>query len=192
MSKKNLKISIPKEAMAEFKMVEKYDWSEGVGLEDLVVWINWVAERFRPDEIDESTRASQELTERSFRHYQTLGCIDKPGRAGRKAVYGFRHYLQALVLRKLTWERMPSTQIASLMEGRSNEDLKSLLFDGIEIVPVKQAPRDAIHAAKGPESWSRIELVPGLEIHIGESLGSMSANEITKLTKQFKALLESR
>ena len=190
MSKKNLKISIPKEAMAEFKMVEKYDWSEGVGLQDLVDWINGVAKRFMPAEIGDSTRSSQELTERSFRHYQTLGCIDKPGRSGRKAVYGFRHYLQALVLRKLTWERMPSTQITSLMEGRSNEDLKSLLFEGVEIVPVKQVSTDAQPAAKGPEAWSRIELVPGLEIHMGESLRSMSAKEITKLTKQFKSLLE--
>lgn len=191
MSKKNLKISIPKEAMAEFRYVEKSDWSEGVGLHELVDWINGVAKRFRPAEIDDSTRASQELTERSFRHYQTLGCIDKPERAGRKAVYGFRHYLQALVLRKLTWEGMPSSQITSLMEGRSNEDLKSLLFEGVEIAPVKQVPTDAKPAARGPEAWIRVELVQGLEIHMGESLGSLSAKEINKLTRQFKSLLES-
>ena len=191
MSKQNVKISIPKEAMAEFQMVEKSDWSQGVGLEELVTWINWVAERFRPAEIGKSTRSSQELTTRSFRHYQTLGCIDCPERVGRKAVYGFRHYLQALVLRKLTWERMPSTQIASLMQGRPNQELKNLLFDGVEISPVKSDPGSENSVAKGTEAWRRTVLCQGLEIHVSGSLPSLTSKEITELTKQFKELIES-
>lgn len=190
MSTENLKIRLPEEAISEFEAVERSDWSEGIGLDQLLAWINWVAERFRPDEIGKSSRSSKELSPRSFRHYQTLGCIDRPERDGRVAVYRFRHYLQALLLRKLIWERVPSVQITHLMKGRSNDELKHLLFEGIEFVPASEATGNPGRTLKDPERWTRTELIPGLEVHIRDSLASLSTEQIATAVTRMTQLLK--
>ncbi len=79
-------IRIPAAAVRELEQVEQWDWTDGVSLADLLDWINAVVARFRPDEIGADSRASQEFSPRTFRHYQTLGCIDAPERAGKQVV----------------------------------------------------------------------------------------------------------
>lgn len=188
MSSKRAMIQIPGSAIVEFAQVEQMDWSPGVSLTDLLGWINAVAERFRPYEIDVNSRVGTEFTARTFRHYQTLGCIDSPERAGKQVVYRFRHYVQALLLRKLLWERMPSEKIATLMAGRGTEELKRLLFDGIEVVARQSAgttgaATDQEHA----ESWKRIVVAPGIELHLRCDLPKPKPAELT----QWLALLET-
>ena len=126
----DLKIRIPESAIEELDQVEQIDWEEGVGLQELIDWINQIVERFRPDSINASARSSAAFTPRSFRHYQTMGCIDAPKRAGKSVNYGFKHYLQGLVIRKLLWEKVPSEQIAKLMAGKDTGELKRLLLEG--------------------------------------------------------------
>jgi DNA-binding transcriptional MerR regulator len=188
MSLKRAIIRIPGSAVREFAEVERMDWSPGVSLIDLLDWINSVAARFRPDEVRVDSRAGMEFTARTFRHYQTLGCIDSPERAGKQVVYRFRHYVQALLLRKLLWERMPSEKIADLMAGRATGELKRLLFDGIEVVARKQAAGSA--TATDPEhgeSWKRIVVAPGIELHLRGDLPKPKPAELT----QWLALLET-
>jgi DNA-binding transcriptional MerR regulator len=188
MSSKPAVIQIPGSALREFKEVERMDWSAGVSLTDLLQWVNAVAERFRPYEININSRAGTEFTVRTFRHYQTLGCIDTPERAGKQVVYRFRHYVQALLLRKLLWERMPSEKIAALMAGRGTEELKRLLFDGIEVVA--RPPAGETGAATDPEhaeSWKRIVVAPGLELHLRADWPKPKPAELT----QWLALLET-
>ncbi len=190
-SSKKVRIRIPEAAVEELAMVEQWDWSEGISLEDLLGWLNGLAARFRPDEIDEKARSSREFTPRTFRHYQTLGCIDVPERAGKRVVYGFRHYLQGLLLRKLLWERVPSDQIVTLMAGRSNEEYKRLLFDGIEIVARRNhgdtGGKGPLEAA--PQSWTRITLAPGVELHLESDRPRMKAGEIDEVMDRVKARL---
>jgi hypothetical protein len=188
MSSKPAVIQIPGSALREFAEVEQMDWSPGVSLTDLLDWINSVAERFRPYEIDVKSRAGMEFTARTFRHYQTLGCIDSPERAGKQVVYRFRHYVQALLLRKLLWERMPSEKIAILMAGRGTAELKRLLFDGIEVVA--RQPVGTTGAAPDPEhaeSWKRIVVTPGIELHLRADLPKPKPAELIRLL----ALLET-
>ena len=135
-------IRIPESAVREFDEIERMDWSQGVTLPELLDWINGVAARFRPDDIGADSRVGEQFTPRTFRHYQTLGCIDAPDRIGKRAVYRFRQYVQALLLRKLIWERLPSEQIATVMRDRTTADLKRLLFQGIEVVPRQSAPSE--------------------------------------------------
>ena len=191
MSTKIPKIRISQEAAFEFEVVERSDWSEGVSLESLVQWINWVAERFRPEEIGDSSRSSEDFTVRSLRHYQTLGCIDSPARVGRSARYHFRHYLQALLIRKLIWERVSSAQIARMMKGRSNDELKRLLFEGIEFVSSDGTPLSTDMPHQPAERWTRQELTHGVEIHIMEPRPKLGPKEIASVLEKIRALLES-
>jgi hypothetical protein len=171
-------IRIPESAVREFDEIERMDWSQGVTLPELLDWINGVAARFRPREIGVESRAGEEFTPRAFRHYQTLGCIDAPDRIGKRAVYRFRQYVQALLLRKLIWERLPSEQIATVMRDRTTADLKRLLFQGIEVVP-RQSARPETRAA-GAEIWKRISVIPGVELHVRTDLGKPRPRELNE------------
>jgi hypothetical protein len=187
MSKKRIAIRIPASAVREFEQVEKMDWSEGISLTELLEWINEVTARFRPDEIGDDSRASQDFSPRTFRHYQTLGCIDAPERAGKQVVYRFRHYVQALLLRKLIWERVPSEKISVLMAGRSTAETKQLLFDGIEIVARKSEGGGVCAASTAGEPWKRFDIAPGIELHLRGDLTKPKPSEF----KQIITLLET-
>ena len=181
-------IRIPAAAIRELEQVEQWDWSEGISLTDLLEWINAVVARFRPDEIGADSRASHEFSPRTFRHYQTLGCIDAPERVGKQVVYRFRHYLQGLLIRKLLWERVPSEKIATLMAWRSTADYKNLLFEGIQIIA--RPPNASGATASGPhapEAWKRIVVVPGVELHLRGDLPKPKPAEL----KQWLSLLET-
>lgn len=180
-------IRIPESALEEFYAVEQMNWSGGISLETILAWVNQVAARFRPDGIGETSRASAEFTARTFRHYQTLGCIDVPDKVGRQAVYGFRHYVQALLLRKLVWERIPSEKIIAIMTGRSTAALKHLLFSGIEIVARQPDGNSPTHNT--PELWKRIEVVPGVELHIRGDLAKPKPIDLEKWLNQLESAL---
>ena len=189
MSTKIAAIRIPASAIREFEEVERMDWSEGISLIELLEWINGVAARFRPDEIGVTSRASQEFSPRTFRHYQTLGCIDAPERAGKQAVYRFRHYVQALLLRKLIWERVPSEKITSLMAGRSTAETKQLLFEGIEIVARKSRDGESPTASSTGEAWKRIGVAPGIEIHLRGDLPKPKPTELKQIIARLETAL---
>jgi DNA-binding transcriptional MerR regulator len=177
------KIRIPESAIAELEAVEEMDWDEGIGLQELIDWINQVVERFRPDFIDDNARSSAAFSSRSFRHYQTLGCIDAPRRAGKSVAYGFKHYLQGLVIRKLLWERVPSEQIATLMAGKDTDQLKRLLLDGIEVV----AARTDNAVAEFPSergTWKRVLLAPGIELHLETSRRALNGDEVETICEK--------
>ena len=187
------RIKLPESAVSELEMVEKFDWSEGVSLTALIEWVNQIVAMYRPDESD--SRSSPSFTPRSFRHYQTLGCIDPPARSGKQAMYGFRHYLQALLVRKLLWERVPSEQISSLLKGKTNDDYKKLLFQGIEIVARASDANSKAGSVPEPgsaEKWTRSIVGTGIELHIRESEIPWSASEIGEVLAQVERVLRRR
>lgn len=184
-------IRIPESAVREFDEIERMDWSQGVTLPELLDWINGVAARFRPREIGVESRAGEEFTPRAFRHYQTLGCIDAPDRIGKRAVYRFRQYVQALLLRKLIWERLPSEQIAAIMSGRSTPELKRLLFEGIEVVPRHSETTRQSQSAE-TVTWKRISVVPGVELHVRADLARPRPREMNEWLARLEAALRKR
>ena len=181
-------IRIPESAVREFDAVERMDWSEGVTLPELLDWINGVTARFRPDDVSADSRAGEEFTPRTFRHYQTLGCIDAPDRVGKRAVYRFRQYVQALLLRRLIWERLPSERIATIMSGRSTAELKRLLFEGIEVVPRHSEATRQSQSAEAV-TWKRISVVPGVELHVRSDLTRPRPREMNEWLARLEAAL---
>jgi len=182
------KIRIPESAILELDQAEQLDWEDGVGLEMLIGWINQIVECFRPDAIHAGARSSAAFSPRSFRHYQTMGCIDAPKRAGKAAVYGFKHYLQGLVIRKLLWEKLPSEQIAALMVGKDTVELKRLLLEGIEIVAAGERERADASPTDGG-IWKRVVLAPGVELHLQSSRRALSEEEVQKIAEGVRRYL---
>lgn len=142
--------------------------------------------------------------ERTVRYYLTEGLVspaeDKQGTA---SVFGYRHLLQLLVVKKLQSEHLPIRKIRDLVDGRTERELERLLgLEGgaavkneamsyLEKLLMRSTPPSpmATQALKqtpsiealadfepaAPQSpqmrgshgtWSRIELEPGLELHV--------------------------
>ena len=189
-SDEEIRIRVPEKALEELGVVEQWDWGDGITLTDLIEWLNDVAARFRPESISPTSRAGIGFTLRSFRHYQTLGCIDAPEKAGKNAVYFFRHFLQGLVVRKLLWERIPSERIASLMRGRSNAEYRRMLLEGVELIAAGGGTESRSAAGVGEsQTWKRITLSPGIEVHLGENLPRSSKQEREELVERFRVVL---
>ena len=137
------------------------------------------------------SRVSRTFTERSLRHYQTLGCIDPPQKQGRIAKYGYLHFLQALLVRKLLWQRLSSEQIAALLVGRPTEKLERMLLGGVELVP-RTEPDDGQADTLRPgslEAWSRVRIAPGLELHLNADLPRLKPAELRRLTELLEMAL---
>lgn len=185
-----IRIRVPEKALEELDQVEQWDWGDGISLTDLIEWLNDVAAWFRPESISPTSRAGTGFTPRSFRHYQTLGCIDAPDKVGKNAVYFFRHFLQGLLVRKLLWERIPSERIASLMRGRSNGEYRRMLLEGVELIAAGGGTESRSAAGvDAPQTWKRITLSPGLEVHMGENLPRLTKQEREELVERFRAVL---
>lgn len=181
-------IQIPPAALKELQQLEDEDWS--VSAQELVDWVNHTAARFLPQNAeDKSQRVSDSLSLRSMRHYQTLGCIDAPVREGREARYGFRHYLQALLVRKMLWQRVPSEKMAQMLPSRTISEYKKLLLQDIELMvkPTTSESRPAF--VSGSETWKRLRISEGVELHLHEEVGNLTTKSITVLLEKMEAAL---
>ena len=135
--------------------------------------------------------SAKEFTPRTFRHYQTLGASMPLTASVSARGYRFRQDVQALLLRKLTWERLPSEQIATIMSGRSTAELKRLLFEGIEVVPRHSEVTRQSRSAE-VVTWKRISVVPGIELHVRADLAKPRPREMNEWLARLEAALRKR
>jgi DNA-binding transcriptional MerR regulator len=119
-------------------------------------------------------------------------------RQGVSAVYGYLHLLQLLVIKRLQAEHLSIRKIRELVEGRTERGLEQLLglevgeagsadkrnaateyLESLLHQSPKTAPAHAARLALAEEpapysagvakrAWTRVEIEPGLELHIRE------------------------
>ena len=95
---------------------------------------------------------------RTLRYYRTLGVIDAPTEGGGNG-FGERHFLQACAVRVLQAEGLPLTRIQSLLFGRSDVELQSILDSvatGQPATLTESAPLTQ------PETWQTWPITPEL------------------------------
>lgn len=169
--------------------------------------------------------------ERTIRYYLTEGLVppadDKQGTA---SVFGYRHLLQLLVVKKLQSQHLPIRQIRELVDGRTERELERLLgTDGSTAVkneamsyleklltrptlPQSPQPPQAVRQALsmdapsssmqpapqspqtsvGSGTWARIEIEPGLELHVHDKYQPpREARGLRRLTQSVLRVLES-
>ncbi|MGD1804542.1 MerR family transcriptional regulator [Dapis sp. BLCC M126] len=160
-------------------------------LDEFVEVVNQLLPQFLPFQ-KSHTRVREEITPRLVRHYTTQGMLDEPLKEGRYATYIYRHLLQMLVVRRLLAEGYGASAINDLAISKSNAELESLLQGGIQLTittanpaldflqqiqerssvpkPPLSAPSPSPVAKSQVKSsnWTRIEIIPGLEIHLRE------------------------
>ena len=130
--------------------------------------------------------------ERTIRYYMAEGLIQTPGeKHGTASLFSYLNLLQLLTVKKLQAEHLPIRKIRELVAGKNEQELELLL--GVGSVTAKKsretdakrylesllAPESAplLEQAAAPPlpapqmvdqsaSWQRVEIEPGLELHI--------------------------
>ena len=188
-------IRMPDVARRELDQVEQMDAE--FSMDDLVEWVNSAVSRFYPQANEGGDkRVSDSFTVRTLRYYQTLGCLDTPEKDGRRAIYGFRHYLQALIIRKLLYLRYAPESIHAALNGKSNRQYKDMLFADLSIVTghgsrgvATISGNDATgesattNHSLAPEIWTHIHLAPGMELRVQGRTGGLSERCKIKIIK---------
>ena len=187
-------IRIPAEALDELRMLERADYS--YRMEDLVGLVNAAALRFLPLSVEADGRIKGEFTIRTLRHYQTLGCVDTPELVGRVAIYRYRHYLQALLIRKLLFEGFSSKQIKEFTTNRTNKSLLDLLLRGIEVAETSARPlkegRVRREYAPNAEQWTELKLDSDMIIKIRGAHQALTESQYKALLKQALKAIQAR
>ena len=187
-------IQIPAEALDELRMLERADYS--YRMEDLVALVNAAALRFLPLSVESDGRIKGEFTIRTLRHYQTLGCLDTPELVGRVAIYRYRHYLQALLIRKLLFEGFSSKQIKDFTTNRTNDSLLDLLMRDVEVAESSARRPQAIrvHRENAPkaEQWTELKLDSEIAIKIRGAHQALTESQYKALLKQALKAIQAR
>ena len=120
-------------------------------------------------------RLGEEITPRTVRLYATEGLIDRPGKDGRRAVYGQRHLLQLLLVRSLARRGLSLSAIAPLVAGDDEalQEQLSQLDDGLEASAPATESNDALDYLQSIQS-SPAEPSPSLLPLLGATLSSRS------------------
>jgi DNA-binding transcriptional MerR regulator len=126
--------------------------------------------------------------ERTIRYYLAEGLIQTPEeRQGTASVFSYLNLLQLLTVKKLQAEHLPIRKIRELVAGKSEQELETLLgmrgpsgkkteakrYLESLLAPAPSAPPELAAAPPPPQhldassaSWQRVEIEPGLELHI--------------------------
>ena len=125
--------------------------------------------------------------ERTIRYYLAEGLIQTPEeRQGTASVFSYLNLLQLLTVKKLQAEHLPIRKIRELVAGKSEQELEtllgvrgpsgkkteakryleSLLAPAPAAPPMEAAAPLPQHLDASSASWQRVEIEPGLELHI--------------------------
>ena len=144
--------------------------------------------------------------ERTIRYYMTEGLIQTPGeRQGTASVFNYLNLLQLLTVKKLQAEHLPIRKIRELVAGKSEQELELMLgvrggggrkteakqyletlLASAPSKPPSQSLRQVDAAPPPPQpssqshSWQRVEIEPGLELHIRSDYSPPATGSRTK------------
>lgn len=78
---------------------------------------------------------------RTIRWYQTTGLVDRPEHRGRTAMYGERHLLQLLAIKRLQQQGLPLNEIQARLAGLDDDALARIVGREREVRPATPARR---------------------------------------------------
>ncbi len=111
------------EAQAE---LERHRGRTDIRLDELVQIANHLINLVVPRQ--PSDRVAETLNERTLRFYITEGLIDRPvGKEGTAALYGYRHLLQALIVKALQGSYLPIKRIKEILAAKTDVELEEIL-----------------------------------------------------------------
>ncbi len=109
--------------------LDKYEGREDLRLDELLDAANSLMEAVAP--VQPSDRVTETLSERTLRYYISQGLVDRPsGKEGASALYGYRHLLQLLALKRLQASYLPVKKIREIVPQSTNDALRAIISGG--------------------------------------------------------------
>jgi len=151
--------------------------------------VNQISARYVPAGQPDDSRVTTEFNPRSVRHYQAKGIIDSPSKEGKEARYGYRHILQAVLVRIMLADGFRAPGIAKILADRTLEEYEEMLSmppgAARKMAMKKRAGKKG--AAKkaagqggcgsGVSRYVRVSVAPGIEIHIDAKMAPPADRE---------------
>ncbi len=159
--------------------------------------------------------------QRTIRYYIAEGLIQAPDeKQGTASVFSYLNLLQVVAVKKLQAEHLPIRKIRELVAGKTERELETLVGIGersnakdneakryLESLltsapegasPLRSARRSttmqsppAASPASSPGSWDRIEVEPGLELHIRSDYSPPASSARTRsLAERIRSILK--
>jgi DNA-binding transcriptional MerR regulator len=99
---------------------------------------------------------------RTVRYYTTLGLLDRPGDfRGRTALYGRRHLLQLVAIKRLQAQGLTLQQVQERLLGATDRDLETVARLPADIeIPEESPPARPAPAAREPAFWKTTPVAP--------------------------------
>ncbi|MBW1988609.1 MAG: MerR family transcriptional regulator [Deltaproteobacteria bacterium] len=141
---------------AHLEGIRKYENRNDLRLDELVETANRFMRQVAP--VQPSRRIAQRVNERTLRYYIGKGLVDRPlGKSGTAALYGFKHLLQILALKRLQAAYLPVRRIKDILPGMDEQGLWDLITGGkTDSVP----PADASTKDYLDWVWKREQQIP--------------------------------
>ncbi|SLM27555.1 conserved hypothetical protein [Desulfamplus magnetovallimortis] len=105
--------------------LKKYKNRNDIRMDELLSIANYFIDMIVPDQPSE--RVSRKLTDRNIRYYIQQKLVDRPvGKDGLAALYGYRHLLQLIAVKRLQTSYLPVKKIAELIKGKTDAELLNI------------------------------------------------------------------
>jgi predicted metal-dependent TIM-barrel fold hydrolase len=103
----------------------------------------------------------------------------------------------ALLVRRLLWERVSADRIVGLVSRRTTDELQGMFLYGVEFVarPGNSNPADAQapdllrRSIRPVEKWNRVQIAPGVELHLSSGLPRFKPTELQRLLEILEQVL---
>jgi DNA-binding transcriptional MerR regulator len=149
--------------------------------------------------LDELARAA-DVAARTIRYYVQRGLIPAPAFHGKDTTYGPEHLARLRAIKRLQQAHLPLDAIQARLAAATDAELSRIAE--AEVVELalppaeppslprrgRAAPADEPARAADVSRWERIELLPGLELHVREGASA----EARKLAETFMTQAATR
>lgn len=116
-----------------------------------------VAAELSAADVDQSSgRVTDVPSTRTIRYYSTHGLLDRPTEfRGRTALYGRRHLLQLVAIKRLQARGTPLTEIQGRLMGASEAELEELAGVGPARERAEATSREGSEARRNGDFWAQ-------------------------------------
>lgn len=108
----------------------------------------------------------------TIKHWIAAGLMEKPEFRARRTTYGREHLVRVLAIKKL---REHKVLLPEIKRKLAKIPLEELAKEVLPPEPPASAPRDGGGATGADigQAWRRVELLPGLELHVRADAGAV-------------------
>jgi DNA-binding transcriptional MerR regulator len=144
--------------------------------------------------------------ERTVRYYQQLGLLRQPGRIGAGAHYDENDRMRLRLIRRLQAEGQTLKEIAerfatlddaairdeALRHGSAIDYIRSVLGESSPVVALRLAENRTSPppTPPTPAQWERIEVVPGIELHVKQPISAARRRAIAAYVARARSEVE--